>query len=176
MMQFKINLATRTYINVAWVNATFMLSGFMLAAWLVVNVLFITQNFKEISKMKEEAIAVSTGRNGRLFTAKEIQAITDKVKFVTEIYKTGSAGWLTLLNNLEAVTPEGISIKSISKGKESEIKLVGTAKNFRVVRNYLEMLVDSKTFHDVYLVSQGSTKFGKKQTGVTFTISCKALL
>jgi type IV pilus assembly protein PilN len=176
MMQFKINLATRTYVNATGVKSAFTVVGILLGGWLVLNVLSITQNLYEIKRIKkEEVVIANAGKDGRQFTAREIQDIGERVKFVNSIYKTGTTGWLALLNDLEMVTPDGVAIKNINRGKDGEIKISGTARNFKLVRAFMENASDSKKFRDIYLVSQGSAKLGKKQTGTSFTINCKAV-
>ena len=48
------------------------------------------------------------------------------------------------------------------------------AKNFQILRKFLENLEDSKFFTDIYLLSQSEAKVDETQKGISFSVSCKA--
>ena len=79
-----------------------------------------------------------------------------------------------LLDNLEAVVPEGVAISVIEPDlKKQMLKLSGAATNFNNVRQFVENLESSNFFTSVFLENQAEIKVGQSQKGTSFTISCK---
>ncbi|KAF0218293.1 MAG: type IV pilus assembly protein [Geobacteraceae bacterium] len=175
-MQLKINLATKTYINTQQLNWSIVAAVALLGLMLFLNVRDIATNAGEIKRVAKE-IAVLTGKSAgeKGVSEQEYQAILARIRFANSIIDKKTFNWLTLLDQLESSVPDGIALTSIEPvQKESALKLTGSARNFNNLRSFMENLENSKSFTEVYLVSQAETKVGATQKGITFNITCKA--
>ncbi|NVN93606.1 MAG: PilN domain-containing protein [Desulfuromonadales bacterium] len=177
-MRFTINLATKTYLDHQLINRGLIISLLvlvMLSAWKVVS--FCGNMGKQerlradIASLEERLKSRSAGVSEQEYSSQQ-----KTIRFYNEIIERKSANWLSLLEQLERATPEGIALASLAPEKKTGIlKIEGRARNFGQVRTYLERLGDSKAFTDILLLSHADQVVGEKGHGVRFTISCRTV-
>lgn len=175
-MRFSINLATRTYLNQRLLNRISAVVITVLIVLLGWNVTRIAWNLGEQRRLASEVKALEGSLNIRPggITEKDFTRQQARIRFFNEIIGRKGAGWLKLLDLVENVTPEGISLAVVAPGKKhGELKLDGRARSFAVVRQYVEKLEGSKAFSEVLLLSHQEMLVGEKARGVQFSISCK---
>ncbi|GAM10652.1 fimbrial assembly protein [Geobacter sp. OR-1] len=175
-MRLTINLATRTYLNNGQLNLVFSVILVLLLFFLVVNIKEIASNIGESSRIKSElhALEQKSANKGKMVPEAEYQNMLARIRFSNGIIYRKSFRWLELLDKLETVTPEGISLTIIEpdlKGKP--LKVSGTALNFGRLRQLLENMENSSNFSDIYLVSQADARVGDTQKGIIFNINCQ---
>jgi type IV pilus assembly protein PilN len=178
-MRLTINLATRFYINTRRLN--FLIAGavILLTLLLLFNVSNMATDFAEMRRLKDEMAALegkTRSAQSAVVPDKEYQALLAKIRFANGIIENKTFNWLALLDKLEVVVPDGISLVLIEPiPKDGGLKLAGIAKNFGNLRKFMENLEDSKFFTEVYLVSQAETQVSTGQKGINFMITAKAL-
>ena len=176
-MRFTLNLATRTYINSRQVNLILGIVGGVLLVVLVGLSSLVVMNRAEQQKLETDLAAVEARikASGKGVSEKEYLALLGKIKVVNVIIQRKSFNWLGFLNWLEVVVPDGVMVTSLEPSlKEGKLTISGVARNFQIMRNFLENLEDSKFFTDIYLLSQSEAKVDETQKGVSFSVSCKA--
>jgi type IV pilus assembly protein PilN len=177
-MRYTINLATRVHLDhralnrFAYCAITVLL---VMAGW---NVYRVTANIGEQSRLNAEISAIQsklvTKPNG--ISETDFSRQKSRIRFYNEIIERKSVSWLNMLNLFENVTPEGVSISSLSPGKlAEEWKVEGRARSFKVVEQYVEKLEGSKNISNIMLLSHQNMADGEKTRGIQFTISCKVL-
>lgn len=176
-MLFKINLATRIYINTRLLRICTFSIIFLCTILIFYNVTTIVFKFGEIKSLSSKITAMSdkfkTASKG--VSEKEFSEILAKIEFANSLIDKKMFNWLSLLDRLEMVVPEGIAISSVEPdAKNQTLKLSGVGRSFRNLRNFMENLEDSKYFTEVYLMNQGNTSLGDGTQGVTFSLTCKA--
>lgn len=177
-MQLKINLATKTYVNTQQLNLFIAAAVVLLFFLLFLNVRDVSTTAGETKRVaKEMALLTGKSAGGKGVSEQEYQALLSRIRFANAIIDKKTFNWLTLLDQMENTVPDGIALTAIEPvQKESALKLSGSARNFSNLRIFMENLENSKSFTDVYLVNQADTKVGTTQRGITFNISCKAVL
>ena len=174
-MRYRINFATRTYLDHRLLNR----AGYGVIAVLLLivgwNVNRVSSNMGEQSRLNadiaslQNRVGIKTGDPGE----KEINSQKARIRFYNEIIERKSTNWLSLLDVLESVTPAGIALTSVIPGKTmGELKLEGNARSFKAVRQYLEKLEASKNISDILLQSHSSMTTNDKSSGVKFVITC----
>lgn len=177
-MRFTINLATRTYLDHRLLNR---LCGCAIALLLVItawNVSRVSSSMGEMSRLRAEISKVQDklGTGTGLVPEAESSRQKNRIRFYNGIIERKSTNWLGILELLENVTPQGISLSSLSQDKKQEQwKLDGRARSFKAVQRYLEKLETSGSFSDVMLLSHQNITAGENVRGVQFTISCKVV-
>lgn len=177
-MRLTINLATRIYINMRRLNFCIAVAFVLLILLLLFNVRNIATDFGEIQRLNH-GIAILEGKakksTSEAVPDKEYQTVLARIKFANGLIEQKTFNWLTLLDKLEGVVPDGIAIASIEPSPKDEgLKLAGMAKNFGNLKKFMENLEESKYFTDLYLVSQTEMKVSESQKGIGFQITCKA--
>lgn len=173
-MRLTINLATRTYINRGQLNLVLAIVFIALVSFLLVTIQQVAFNLGEISRVKGElaALAQKTGGKGRKVSDAEYRGVAEQIRFANGIIYRKSFNWLGLLDKLESVVPDGVSLITIEpKGKA--LKLSGTTLSFSRLRLLLENMEGSTHFTDIYLLSQTSARVGETQKGISFSIDCQ---
>ncbi|MDD2271691.1 MAG: PilN domain-containing protein [Desulfuromonadaceae bacterium] len=177
-MRFMINLATRTYLDHRLINSI----GFCVLAVLLIiagwNVGRVSSNMGEKGRLSSEITLLQKKLGTKPSGVSEIEVGRQRasIRFFNEVIERKSMNWLNILDVFENNMPEGVSLSSLSRGKDlNEWKLAGRARSFKVVQRYLEMLESSQKFADVLLLSHQNLPSGEKVHGVQFTISCKVV-
>ena len=177
-MRFTINLATRTYLDHRLLNrgASCVIAVLLvIAGW---NVIRVSSNIGEQSRIKTQIAAIQSRLGNKSGTVSVAESGRQKasIRFYNEIIERKSVNWLNLLEKFEDVTPAGISLSSLSMDKkQGEWKLEGSARSFKVVRQYLELLETSDNFSNILLLSHHNLTSGENLRGIQFTITCKVL-
>jgi len=178
-MRFTINLATRLHLDPKLVNRVGYLILAILCAVLAWNVSRAAWSYGEMRRLRGEIASFESKLNSRPggVSEQEFKRQQADIKFYNEIIGRKAYNWLALLEQVEAVTPEGIALTILTPDKsKGTVSIEGHAKSFANVRSYVEKLEDSKTFTSVLLMSHANIAVGDKGRGVHFSISCKAAL
>lgn len=174
-MRLQINLATRRYVNTRGVKGVAVALCLLIGGALVYQVQDAAYRQGEIKRLKEvtAATAAKSGR-GPQVSEPQYRELMVKIRSANEMLAQKSLDWVALLDQLEAVVPDGMALNSIEPSREgNEVKLTGVTRNFSAVRKLLENLEQSSYFSEVYLLSQQQAKVGLTQRGVTFSVTCK---
>jgi type IV pilus assembly protein PilN len=173
-MKLTINLATRRYVNLRRLNAGLLLGFLVLGTLLVFKVSEVAKNQAELGRIKNLA-ATAGNPPGAKVSAAELQALAVRISFANELIQKKTVSWLTLLDRLEEVVPEGVALTEILPDPRTpqQLKLSGVARSFANLRSFLERMEQSQAFSEVYLMSQSDTKVGLTQQGLTFSVACK---
>ena len=175
-MQFTINLATRRIFDQRRVDRACTIALVVLAILLAGSVLLFSWNLGEMRRLDAEATAAGKKLTRPLpsISEKDRAAILADISFYNEIIKRKTYGWLTFLRQVEAATPNGISLTLLSPDREKgSIAITGWARDFKAIAEYLEMLENSETFYDVLLLSHKNVELWEQAKGITFSISCR---
>lgn len=174
-MRYTINLTTRTHLDHQLLNRFISIMAiilFLIAVW---NVSQVASNIVEQNRIALEIEAMqkkSLLKNGAIKES-EINRQKSVVRFYNEIIARKSNNWLNILESFEKVTPEGISLSSLTPDKKSgDWKIAGRAKTFKGVQQYLETLESSKEFSNIILISHQNITTSPNERGVQFAISC----
>lgn len=175
-MLFKINLATKIYINTKLLKICTLAAVVLGLLLIFLNITTLSTKSGEIKSLSSR-LAAMDGRSrtvGKDVSEKEYMALLAKIDFANAIIEKKMFNWLALLDSLERVVPEGVAISSIEPDPKSQtLKLAGVGRSFRNLRIFMENLEDSKYFTDVYLTSQGYEKLIDTTQGVNFSLTCK---
>lgn len=177
-MRFTINLATRTCLDHRLLNRIAYCTITVLCVTTGWNASRISSNMGEQSRLNAEIATIESrlGTKPNGISESDFNRQKSRIRFYNEIIERKGVNWINLLEKFEMVTPEGISLSSLSPGKgHEEWKLDGRARSFKIVQQYLEKLEASKNFTNILLLSHQNVAAGEKGRGVQFSISCKVV-
>ncbi len=177
-MRFTINLATRTYLDHRVINRFAYIFIAALVVFAVWSVIRMSSNMGELGRLSADISEIQSklGARPNGITEADFSRQKSRIRFYNEIIERKGTNWLSLLELFENVTPEGLSLTSLSlEKKPDQWKLEGRARSFKVVQQYLEKLESSKNFTNVLLLSHQNMVIGERGRGVQFAITCKVL-
>ena len=174
-MLLRINLATKTYLDRRKFNLIVGVSLLVLVLLLLFNISRVASNAGKLSSTGKE-LGLTQGKDAGV-PQKDYQEVVARIKFANDIIEKKSFSWITLLDKLEGVVPDGVAISRVEpKPKTEELSIAGVAKTFGNLRQFLENLETSGQFRDVYLLNQSEVTVGDTQQGLSFSINCKVNL
>lgn len=175
-MDLKINLATRFFIDqrklsLATVGVVCVL--LVLAAY---NFAVLGGNAGRAKRLRAD-LALLQARfdaSAKGVSATEYQRLLKHITAVNGILAARGYDWLVLLDRLETVIPDGVTLTSIDPNRaDGTLKLSGLARNFSALRNLMENLEAAPYASSVFLQNQGQISVGTTQQGLSFTVTCK---
>jgi len=172
-MKLTTNLATRRYINLKQLNST-LLAGFLVLGGLALFLAtLVGQGSAEIGRIRTLEQGLTPKSAGPQVSEAQLSAQAKRVQFANQVIDRKTMNWLHLLDSLEEVVPNGVTLNSIAPSVERAASIGGSARNFAALRTLLENMERSKNFSEVYLTSQSEQKAGLTQEGISFTITCR---
>ena len=181
-MRLTINLATRYYVDSRRFALSVMAVLLPLLLFLAVNLSAIADNSGQMSRLEGALGGLDKERPGHQSVAPgDYDALIARIRFANAVIDQKSRNWLLLLDRLEGVMPDGVSLSAIevnpreSNADKAALKLQAQAKNFSDMRQFVEQLEKSTFFSDVFLVNQRDVKVGATQKGLDFDVTCKVM-
>lgn len=174
-MKLTLNLATRRYLNMRLLNASLLGAFLLLGGLLLFNVRQVAYNQAELGRLKNLVATGGSSRPGQpTVTPEQMKALEAKIGSANAVIARKSVNWLSLLDRLEEVVPDGVALTQLEPSqREQLLKVNGVARTFSNLRALLENMERSKNFSEVYLLAQSETKVGLTQKGISFSITCK---
>ena len=175
-MDLRINLATRYYLDSRLVNLLLGMSVLVLLVLTAAAAWSVATKFGQQKRLTSDIALLQTrfATTAKGFSEKDYQHLLTRISFANSLIAKRSVDWLALLDQVEAVVPEGLSLSSFEPGlKDASVKLTGTARGFRNVRLLVENLEGNPHFKEVFLQSHSDVSMPGDQKGVSFTLTCK---
>ncbi len=175
-MQFRSNLATRTYIDKKKLNSAIVAVVLILTFLLLVQIKICAYTAGEISRLDAKKTSMESKSTKKRVNVSEtdFKKLTGDIKFANGILERKAFDWVRLLNELEGVMPDGLTLTSVAPDtKEKSLTLSGVSLNFKTLQRLLYNLEESHFFYDIFLIKQEESKSADSQKLLSFTISCK---
>ena len=181
-MKPSINLSTRTYINRHALRSGLLAALSALVIWTCVGGFLLVRDWYYLSELHDK-VSVLQAQRAELYgddatrvDSADMQARWEEVAFVNQLLEGDSYRWTTLLDRLEAQALPGIVVKSINPDfKGNSLKLVGYARELRHLRTFIDNLIRSDDFVEVYLYRQSQEMLkdstGRARDAIAFELS-----
>ena len=150
-MLFRINLATKIYINTRLLKLCSIAAVLLLVSFLFLNVTNIAAKAGEMKSLANRIAAMDDNLKAanKGVSEKDYTALLARINFANTIIEKKMYNWLELLDRLEMVVPDGVAISSLEPDPKSQVlKLAGIARSFKNLRIFMEHLEDSGYFSD----------------------------
>jgi Tfp pilus assembly protein PilN len=165
-MKLTLNLASRTYLNRRALYGMYAVVSAMLLLLLALGVFLHLRNQAQLRQLGEhlaaleqEAAGMAKAETGSVFTAAAYEKLRTEIRLANEILAQDSFRWTALLDRLEEVVPKTVAISAIQPDyKGNSLNLAGLAKDVGDLQLFLDNLIASTSFSDVYLLQQSRLK------------------
>lgn len=164
-MKITLNLASRTYLNRRALYGFYLVVSGILVLLLALSVGLHVRSLAQVRQIREHLAelkretAGATQAEGSTFTPAAYEQLLAEIRFANEILVQDSFRWTVLLDRLEEVVPQNVAISSIEPDyKGNSLNLTGLARGVEDLQQFLDKLIASKYFSDVYLLQQSRLK------------------
>ena len=180
-MKISLNLASRTYVNRRALYAGYAAAALALAILLAVNLTFFWQSRSE-TREYERRLAEIKKQFGTMaeegetdFNPAVYKELLADIEFANAILEKDGFSWSLLLGQLEELTPEGVAIRGLRPDhKTRSLNLTAVARGVDEMRAFIDRLMASEKFADLFLLSQEQTEVtdyvGRKRQALTFAL------
>lgn len=179
-MKITLNLASRTYLNRRGLYITYAIVSGILVLLLALSGFFHALNRERMQQLRthlstlQQEAAASTASGQETVSPAAYEKLLAEIRLTNEILAQDSFRWTTLLGQLEDVVPKTVAIDAIQPDfKQNSLNLTGTAKGVEDLQQFLDNLIASTHFKDVYLLQQSRLKgtvSGVAAEGISFRL------
>ncbi len=164
-MKFNLNLASRRYINKRALLYGFIAALCMLllfAGW-ELNTLIAGNNALQLNQQRlaetNRQLQRLRGEPIKTLSPEERATLEREFSAVADLLTLDAFRWTELLDRMEKMLPEGVSLKGFSPDyKKKSLNLIGDARSLKKMRLFLDRLLKNESFKQVYLKSHSRIK------------------
>jgi Tfp pilus assembly protein PilN len=156
-MEIKLNLASKPYLNRQAVRLWLLLVCALLLLFLVFNVLYGFQNYREKLLLKDRMLELEAqlanlpgGATG--YTPEKLVVLKDEITLAREIVAADQFQWTHLLGRFEELVPNDVSLRTIQPDfRTHSLKISGFARNVSAMTLFIDNLLGSEDLNQVFL-------------------------
>ncbi len=167
-MKYTHNLATRAYVNRRTLFFGYAVLGSLLVVVLLFNTIRAISLNNEINRNRanigsiETNILARTGVETADYSEVNYQKILTSIQNANEILLRDSFRWTNFLEQMETVVPRQVRILHIDPSyKDRKVKLSGQAKNLKALKVFIDNLIESGSYSQVFLEQQATVAKSK---------------
>jgi len=160
-VKLSLNLATRSYLNRRAIYFSLLgVAGFLLGL-LALHGYDYFRSRNRIVQLEERLTELEAktekvrGTAPPKLDAQEQKQLTADIEFANQTLKKDSFRWTALLDHLEKLVPPGVAVRGIRPDFQTgAVNLTAAAVGVKELQSFLDNLIGSPDFHDVYLLQQ----------------------
>lgn len=165
-MKLTLNLASRPYVNRRALYVAYAALAATMVLLLVANMVYAVR-LRAAGEQARQRLAALGGQGTAVgdvvrVSPEALKQQQESVAFANDILRRDSFRWTRLLDNLEASAVEGIAIRALQPDhKDRSLQVKGAARGVDELRRYIDQLMASGHFSEVYLLEQSREKAEK---------------
>lgn len=178
-MKLTLNLSSRTYLNRRTLYGFYAVLTVLLATLLLLNIGLFFRSQSQARQTRDRLAALEAETGGTdvdgagAGTPAAYEKLLEHIRFANGVLQQDSFRWTALLNRLEEVVPAKVQIGGIKPDYQKKtLSLSGQAQRVEDLQQFLDNLIESPHFSDVYLLQQTRNAPDRKGgTGKTISFS-----
>lgn len=176
-MRLTVNLSTKPSVNWPIVDRVCGLAFLLFAGGLIWNFVQSSRISNELYHVTSQMKTLEVQTTALpLPTEQQLKKLEQQVTFANNLMKRRNNNQLALLDHLEQLTPQGITLNGLQPlDRDGRLLLEGRAASFKTLQRYLSKLAASEVLKDPLLLRQGETDSKEGNQPCTFTISCQVV-
>ena len=176
-MEFRLNLASRVYLDRRSVRRWLLLIGGMLALVLASSLLFSWRNVEQLqvvdSRLAEvdARLVAQRGQTAKAYTPEDFARVMKEIAAANQIIAADQFRWTVLLGRLEALLPDDVAIRTLQPNyRDRSLQITAVARDTGAMSRLLDVLLDSADMNQVFLFSQATGEQPDGESVVQFSI------
>jgi len=185
-MKFDLNLASRRDVNKRALHYGFVAALCILilfGGW-EVNTLIANNNALQLNQQRlaetNQRLQALRGGPIKTLSTEERATLEKEHSAVAELLTMDAFRWTELLDRMEKLLPDGVSLKSFTPDyKKKSLDLSGEARSLKGMRLFLDRLLKNEKFEQVYLESHARVKVrdyaGNEREAISFSLQIEGI-
>lgn len=175
-MYFRLNLASRIYLDRRSVRRWLLLVGGLLVLLLAINLLYAWRNLRQLQQIDGRLIEIegklaSQRGTTKTFTPESFARVMGEIAAANKMIDADQFRWTGLLGRLEELLPDDVAIRTLTPNyKERSLQITAVARDTAAMTALLDVLLASTDMSQVYLLNQASVEQADGETVVSFSI------
>ena len=176
-MEFRLNLASRVYLDRRSVRRWVLMIGGLLGLLLAVNLLYGYRNLQQLHLVEgqlvelDSKLAAQRGRVPSTYSPERLAQVMGQVAAANQIIDADQFRWTTLLGRFEELLPEEVGIRSLEPDyQDRSLQVRAVASDMTAMTELLDALLASADMNQVYLLNQAQAVQANGETIVQFSV------
>jgi Tfp pilus assembly protein PilN len=176
-MEFRLNLASRGYLDRRSVRRWLLLIGGLLSVLLAVNLLYVYRHLHQLRLVDAQTAEIETklaAQRGQVpsdYTPERFARVMASVGAANQIIDADQFRWTALFSRFEELLPDNVAIRSLQpnfKDRSLQVNLV--ARDMAAMTELLDALLASADMSQAYLQSQSLTEQVDGESVMQFSV------
>lgn len=176
-MEFRLNLASRVYLDRRSVRRWLLLIGGLLGVLLAVNLLYGYRNLQQMLLIDiqlaelDSKIAAQRGRAPSSYTPERFAQVMGRIAAANQIIDADQFRWTAMLSRFEALLPSNVAVRTLQPNfQDRSLQVSAVARDMAAMTALLDALLGSADMHQAYLLNQALTEQADGETVVQFSL------
>lgn len=179
-MHFRLNLASRVYLDRHSVRRWLLLLAGLLALLLAVNLLYAWRNLQQLRQVDARLAEIEgkhASRRGSAtvaYTPESFARVMREIAAANKIIEADQFRWSGLLGRLEELLPADVAIRTLKPDyKERSLQITAVARDTAGMTELLDTLLASTDMNQAYLLNQAIDEQADGESVVSFSIQIR---
>lgn len=179
-MYFRLNLASRSYLDRRSVRRWLLLACGLLALLLAVNLLYGWRNLQQLRQVDahlaevDGKLAAQRGREATTYTPAVFARAMEQIGAANQIIDADRFRWTALLGRLEELLPADVAIRSLKPNyRDRSLQISAVARDTAAMRELLDALLAAEGLDQVFLINQSLAEQADGEPVVQFSLSIR---
>jgi hypothetical protein len=176
-MEFRLNLASRAYLDRRSVQRWLLLVGALLALLLATSLLYAYRNVQQLrlvdSRLAEiEARLISQrGHTNTTYTPENFARVMGEIGAANQIIDADQFRWTALLGRLEELLPDDVAIRDLHPNyRDGSLQIKAIARDTEAMTRLLDALLATADMKEAYLLTQAAGEQSNGEAVIEFSI------
>ena len=176
-MQFRLNLASRIYLDRRSVRRWLLLVGGLLALLLAVNLVYGYRNVQQLRLVDERLaeidskLAAQRGPEAAAYTPESFARVMAQIGEANRIIDADQFRWTALLSRFEELLPDDVAIRTLQPNhRDRSLQVAAVARDTRAMTAFLDELLASSDMKQAFLLNQSLTEQPDGELAVEFSV------
>lgn len=176
-MHFRLNLASRVYLDRRSVRRWLLLGSGLLALVLAANLLYALRNYQQLQQVNghlgeiESKLASRKGSTATKYTPEGFARVMAQIGAANKMIEADQFRWSALLGRLEELLPEEVAIRTLTPDfKERSLEIKAVARDTAAMTALLDTLLASRDLNKVHLLDQSWEQPANGEATLSFSI------
>lgn len=176
-MEFRLNLASRVYLDRRSVRHWLLLIGGLLSVLLAVNLFFGYRHWQQLRLVDSQAaevdskLAAQRGQAPSAYSPERFARVMGQVGAANQIIDADQFRWTALFGRFEELLPDEVAIRSLQpnfRDRSLEVSLV--ARDMAAMTELLDALLASADMSQAFLQNQSLTEQADGGSVIQFSV------
>lgn len=179
-MHFRLNLASRVYLDRRSVRRWLLLIGGLLAVLLAANLFYGIRHARQLRLVDERLAEIDSklmaqrGVEATAYTPESLARVKAQIGAANQMIDSDQFRWTALLGRFEALLPEDVAIRSLQPDyRDRSLQVTAVARDTAAMTALLDALLDSDDMKQAFLLNQSQAELPDGETVVQFSVVIK---